>query len=41
MTNHTKGPLSAAHGMTLGCLLSSVIWLAGLNIVLLGGHLSF
>ncbi len=41
MTNHTREPLSAARGMTLGCLLSSVIWLAGLNIVLLGGNFSF
>ncbi len=33
--NHSKGPLSAAQGVTLGCLLSGVIWLGVLNIALL------
>lgn len=41
MTKHTRDSLCAARGMTLGCLLSSMIWLAGLNLVLLGGTFSF
>jgi hypothetical protein len=37
----STGPLSAAQGITLGCLFSSVIWLGCLNILLLSQHLRF
>ncbi len=39
--NWSKEPLGAAHGITLGCLLSGVLWLAGLNVLLLTQHLAF
>lgn len=36
-----EGPLSAAHGIALGCLFSGVIWLAGLNMLLLSRHVLY
>ncbi|WP_280959952.1 hypothetical protein [Aureimonas flava] len=39
--NRPKGPLGAAQGITLGCLLSGAIWLAGLNVLLLSQGIRF
>ncbi len=38
--DHSKQPLGAAQGISLGCLLSAVLWLAAINIVLLGQQLA-
>lgn len=38
--DHLKQPLGAAQGITLGCLLSAVLWLAAINILFLGQQLA-
>ncbi|WP_279481487.1 hypothetical protein [Aureimonas sp. SK2] len=38
--NPSYAPLGTARGLILGCLISTAIWMAIANIVILSGHLS-